>query len=740
MDFDFLPRLPSSKLDDRTFEDLVAECLLRIPRYCPEWTDHNVSDPGITLVELFAWLTDQMLMRFNQVPRKNYVAFLELLGIRLHPPIPAQVRLTFYLSTHAFEEYTIDIGTEVATERTEIQEAIIFSTDHALTIGQPTFKHFLSTMDGNDASEVLQDHTGQWHAGQNGHSVTREFLLFPQQPQPGNSFYLVLEPDAPLDGNVLAIAFTGVAGTPTGIDPNHPPRRWEAWDGERWAGVLLQESDDTTNGFSFNESAGDRDRADQTGEIILHLPEHWPARSFADYHGRWLRCILTEPNEQQYGYSHSPRIKTIALSAIGGSAQASQSVQVQEERLGISNGKPGQSFAVESAPILARQQGESLCVHPPGQPPEIWQEVADFSESGPNDRHYLIDALAGTIQFGPLILEPQTLTRKTQLRAQQQHSLPGDTTSSGMDFREPPVERQYGAIPPQGSEIIMMAYRTGGGKRGNVRAHTLNFLKTAIPYVDRVTNHEPAVNGADAESLEQAVLRVPHILRSQDRAVTASDFEALTLKGGKGAIARARCFPESTGEPAGSVTVWVVPQANPDLIERGYGISPENFNLNTTLREEVLEYLDERRLLGVQVQLQQPEYLGVSVQTELVLEPQYQNPTAQAEIVQQLQVDLYRYLNPLTGGPEQMGWPFGRPLYPSDIMALLQQRAGIQYLGAILLFPIQKHGQIWQRQTTPVPYIAPGPRGLLCSWADPEERTAHSVNVLVTQSLTASRR
>lgn len=97
MNFDFLPRLPNSRLDDRNFDDLMEECLLRIPRYCPEWTDHNISDPGITLVELFAWLTDQMLMRFNQVPRKNYIAFLELLGIRLQPPTPARVSQTFYL-------------------------------------------------------------------------------------------------------------------------------------------------------------------------------------------------------------------------------------------------------------------------------------------------------------------------------------------------------------------------------------------------------------------------------------------------------------------------------------------------------------------------------------------------------------------------------------------------------------------------------------------------------------------
>ncbi|MEM7713573.1 MAG: hypothetical protein AAF349_08360, partial [Cyanobacteria bacterium P01_A01_bin.68] len=67
MEFDFLPKLPNSNLDDRTFQDLVDECILRIPRYCPEWTNYNPGDPGITLVELFAWLTDQMLLRFNQI-------------------------------------------------------------------------------------------------------------------------------------------------------------------------------------------------------------------------------------------------------------------------------------------------------------------------------------------------------------------------------------------------------------------------------------------------------------------------------------------------------------------------------------------------------------------------------------------------------------------------------------------------------------------------------------------------
>ena len=140
--------------------------------------------------------------------------------------------------------------------------------------------------------------------------------------------------------------------------------------------------------------------------------------------------------------------------------------------------------------------------------------------------------------------------------------------------------------------------------------------------------------------------------------------------------------------------------------------------------------MDERRLLGVQVQLQEPEYVGVAVQTEVGLEPAYDNPRAQREILHNLRIALYRYLNPLTGGPEGKGWPFGRPVYPSDIVALLQQTPGVRYLGAVVLFPIRKQGQTWSRQPAPEPFIDPGPLGLVCSWADSRLRSSHVINLI----------
>lgn len=731
MEFSFLPKLPNSNLDDRTFDELVEECILRIPRYCPEWTDHNVSDPGITLIEVFAWLTDQMLLRFNQVPRKNYVAFLELLGIRLKPPAPAQTDVTFYLSTNLNQSYTIPAGVEVATERTESTEAVVFTTDSPLVIGKPRLRHFLTAQTTEETPQALRDRvTSQWSRQSNGDWGGPEQRLFEEQPKPNNCFYLVLDPEEPLEGNVLKIKFKGAAATSTGINPNQPPRRWEAWDGQDWQPILLREADDETRGFSFYEIAQQGGNPAQGADIVLHLPQYWPVTNFTTYRGRWLRCVLTTPDTNQPAYSSSPRIIGLSVGAIGGTVSVSQSIIVRNESLGISDGTPGQTFQLQGTSILSRREDEYIVVTPVGGLPQRWREVNDFADSGFEDLHYTLDSLTGEIQFGPLIREPDALKRHTHMRSRIQQPTRKELTFTNSDATAQLLENQYGAIPPRGSEIRMVAYRTGGGRKGNVQSGTLRFLRSAVPYVTRVENHKSARNGADAETLEHAVLRAPQILRTRDRAVTAEDFEVLTQQASSGAIARVRCLPANSVRDAGRVRLLLVPQANTDAIAQGVGIAPELFTLDHALQQQILSYLDERRLLGVEVQLQQPEYVGVSVRTQVALEPAYDHPQAQEEILFNLSVSLYRYLNPLIGGPEGKGWPFGRPVYPSDIIALLQQTPGVRYLGAVLLFPVRKQGQTWSRQREPEPLIDPGEQGLVCSWADKALRSGHDITLI----------
>ena len=109
--------LPVPNLDDRRFQDLVDDAKRLVQQRCPEWSDHNVSDPGVTLIELFAWMTDQVVYRLNRVPDRNYVKFLELIGVSLYPPTAARSPITFWMSAAQPDVVTIPSGTQVATVR-----------------------------------------------------------------------------------------------------------------------------------------------------------------------------------------------------------------------------------------------------------------------------------------------------------------------------------------------------------------------------------------------------------------------------------------------------------------------------------------------------------------------------------------------------------------------------------------------------------------------------------------------
>jgi predicted phage baseplate assembly protein len=105
--------LPVPDLDDRRFQDLVDDAKRLVQQRCPEWTDHNVSDPGVTLIETFAWMTDQLLYRLNRVPDRLYIKFLELIGVRLLPPTAARAPVTFWLTASPEETMRIPAGTQV---------------------------------------------------------------------------------------------------------------------------------------------------------------------------------------------------------------------------------------------------------------------------------------------------------------------------------------------------------------------------------------------------------------------------------------------------------------------------------------------------------------------------------------------------------------------------------------------------------------------------------------------------
>ncbi|TDT41755.1 putative phage baseplate assembly protein [Halospina denitrificans] len=127
--------LQAPKLDDRSFHDLVAEARRMVRERCPEWTDMSAGEPGTTLIELYAFLTEVMLYRINRLPEKAYIEFLRLMGVMLAPPSAARVKLTFSRSQGNDQRIEVPRGTRVTLSRSaEGEDPPIFTTASALTL------------------------------------------------------------------------------------------------------------------------------------------------------------------------------------------------------------------------------------------------------------------------------------------------------------------------------------------------------------------------------------------------------------------------------------------------------------------------------------------------------------------------------------------------------------------------------------------------------------------------------
>jgi len=213
--------LPVPNLDDRRFQELVNESKRLVQQRCPEWTDHNVHDPGVTLIELFAWMTEQVIYRLNRVPDRNYVKFLDLLGVKLFPPVAARAPVTFWLAAPQAGAVRIPAGTQIATQRTETEDAIGFTTLEDLDLVSCEFLTAATLPEGERVRDRLED----LRRGQG-------FACFSPVPRPGDALLIGLTEAVP--SNAVTLRF-GCRIEGVGVDPYDPPLVWEAWDGERWA-------------------------------------------------------------------------------------------------------------------------------------------------------------------------------------------------------------------------------------------------------------------------------------------------------------------------------------------------------------------------------------------------------------------------------------------------------------------------------------------------------------------------
>jgi predicted phage baseplate assembly protein len=267
-----------------------------------------------------------------------------------------------------------------------------------------------------------------------------------------------------------------------------------------------------------------------------------------------------------------------------------------------------------------------------------WHEVDDFDDSNPKSRHYTVDEHLGKIKFG---------------------------------------DGNRGMVPPAGADNIIVSYTFGGGKKGNVPANAISGLKSALSFVNAVTNHLPADGGSESETLDNTLIRGPLRLKNRDRAVTPEDFESLA-KNASRKVARAKCLP-NTDEDGGTTPGWVTVMIAPDSKEA----KPEPTQLLVKIVKEELEKHSVNVVSSPgHIHVTGPKYAEVVVEVTVVPLSLERAATVETAVTAKLK----KYINPLTGGPDETGWGFGQEICLSDIIALIEGVEDVDHVEKIVLW------------------------------------------------------
>ncbi len=616
--------LLAPNLDTLDFADIVKQAKTLIPRYAPEWTNFNETDPGITIVELFAWMTEILIYRLNQVPDLNYIKFLQLLGIQLEAAQPAHAQLTFSVARPDLVSVIVPLGTQVAAQSDGGGAPIVFETDQAL-IAIGALLDAVQSFDGISYSVLTSRNaiTGQW------------FYPFGQNIKVGNALLLGFSSpvDFPADQINLAVSiYQDLLGRPllkcgTSIPPP-AILAWEYWNGSAWSAINLDS--DGTRAFT------------QDGSILFPGPGTNAKRAqIGNVSGLryWIRARI-----QSATYEVSPRLAAVRTNTIS----ATQAITFTDEVLGGSDGTPNQQFSVTNTPIvqlaspIAVTNSDNTQVSVSSVRLEVdegfgflaWQQVDDFYSSSATSMVFTFDRNTGVATFG---------------------------------------DGEHGRIPVANSanasgNVVARWYRAGGSTVGNVGAQTITQLLTNAPSISTVTNYDPASGGTDEETVADAQLRASLALQSRNRAVTGDDFVYLATQAPGANVVRAFSLPLyhpdfPSGQVPGVITVIVVPNSD----------APSPSPNQATLKA-VCAYLDTHRLLTSEVYVIGPVYRKVKISAQVVAS----NSADLATVKNLVLASLTTFFHPLLGGNDGTGWPFGGEMYYSDVYRNIIKIPGVQ--------------------------------------------------------------
>jgi hypothetical protein len=693
--------LPSPTTDNRTYQALVDELIARIPAHTPEWTNFNQADPGITLIQLFAHITESLLYRTNQIPDRNRAKFLNLLGLKLNPAREAQGMAAFANERGPVDPLVIAAGAEL------FAGAIPFRTTAALDVLPLEARFYLRRPIANPSRDML-DHYALLYASYNKPAPQALTLYETVESVSGENIRLADTVDhclwiallgrkedralddlgdppwtglrKKLDGRTLSLGIIpDLAADQLVARPRAGSRAAESllhFELPNAAGPIAFGADGQPDPrYAQLAPRGNFDPLVQPGVVELTLPgaagiDTWrdldpleagvgdlpPMVDAPDIGNRivtWLRL--------RAGSSTDVKLRWVGINAAG----IRQRLLIPAERLPPGDGTPDQTRRLHRAPLLA---GSVQLTSVDGDVLRQWQEIDDLRAAGPELAMlhapdmgdpvdvFECDAEAGILRFG-----------------------------DGLTGRR-----------PRDKEVLYASYAYSEGIEGNVGARALKG-GPLLPAGVTATNMVPTWGGADPEPIASGEKQIARFITHRDRLVSVEDFRVIAWRTPGVAIGRIEVLPAAhpdvapveIGSAPGAVTLMAIPADDP--------AHPEAPRADRPFLTALCAYLEPRRLVTTELVLRGPDYVGVWISVGI----EVAGNRGVAETVEAVTARLKGFLGALPAGgsalpplpllygpdvdPALRGWPLGRAVNARTLLAEAARTPGVVSVEDVLL-------------------------------------------------------
>ena len=686
-------------IDDRRYQDLLDEALARIPIHNPEWTNFNKSDPGVTLIELFAFLTESLLYRANQIPERNRRKFLSLLGVPLQPASSARGMVTVMNERGPLRTITLNGDLEVRAGQ------VPFRTEAGLDVlpieAQVYYKRKLTNPD-----QKVMDYYKLLYASYTGQPFFEGTDLELYETVPlggagsevvdlantvGNSLWIALlvrTGDKPaentetsreelrqrvrdeLGGKTLNVGMVPFLDKVTKQlsargqgDPAAAPSLVYEIPDMRDGDLLPDLPQSRDPKYRALETSAPTDIVNGPGVVQITLPEASQLKMWSNLDPLEMGAgnfppALEETNVQSRVITwlrvrSSNGISARFVWAGANTVFVAQRAHVSNEVLPSGTGEPDQVAGLSRTPVVPKSV--RLTVNGETRP---WEEIDDLLSAGPEVPGDDLRQPPGMLTSRNLLVEVFTVNPES------------GEIKFGDGFR--------GKRPPAGA-IMRASYDYGVGRAGNVGSGSIN-SSPALPAGLKVANPVRTWNGADAETIGEGEKQITRYLQHRDRLVTAADFETIARRTPGVDLGRIEVLPaynpelkpNPPGNAPGAVTLMVIPRF--DSVQPNAPM-PDRFFLDA-----MCQYLDPRRLVTTELFLRGPNYIEIWVSVGI-------NVVAGVSIAQvreAVKQELLDFLSPLPkGAVNRTGWKLGKPVVDIELVAVASRVQWVESVSGV---------------------------------------------------------